>query len=141
MGNRYLSLTDRFWAKVQRGADTACWLWRGGKANGYGRIHHQYRQINAHRVSWQIAHGTELSAELTIDHLCRNKLCVNPSHLEAVSRGENARRYTAALTACVHGHPFDEKNTKYTTRRGALRRLCRACARDRWRARQAGASI
>ena len=72
-----------------------CWVWQGGKRNGYGRvlIHGQARQ--AHRVMYELVHGP-VDPKLHIDHLCRNRACINPEHLEAVTETVNIRRGLAA---------------------------------------------
>ena len=112
---------ERFWPNVDRVNGGECWLWMGRLLRGYGR----YGGAPAHRVAYEmevgpIPHGLEL------DHLCRNKACVNPEHLEPVTRAENMRRRSAALTECTNGHPFTPENT-YVTPSGW--RSCRACNR------------
>ena len=124
-------VSDRFWKKVD--ADGDCWQWTACRdANGYGRFGIGSRVYYAHRVAWQILVG-EISKGLVIDHLCRNKSCVNPDHMEPVTIGENVARGPARLlsaqvrakiTHCPCGHPYDDVNT-YVTRRGE--RACRTC--------------
>lgn len=70
---------------------TGCWEWRRSKSNGYGMMSYKGKYQNAHRVFYQQRYGP-LPDHLHVDHLCRNKGCVNPDHLEAVTRHENARR-------------------------------------------------
>jgi hypothetical protein len=74
-----------FWIKVDKTAD--CWLWRAALTKGYGK----FRGQRAHRWSWERARGP-IPEGMTIDHLCRNRRCVNPDHMELVSAEENARR-------------------------------------------------
>jgi hypothetical protein len=70
----------------------ACHMWMGPfHGNGYGLFQLDGRPHPAHRIAYTIAHGYVPSG-LVIDHLCANKWCVNPSHLEAVTNGENVRR-------------------------------------------------
>ena len=71
---------------------TGCWIWQRSKtANGYGTCYHDGRRDYAHRVSYLI-HKGPLTSDLEIDHLCRNRSCVNPNHLEQVTRHVNAHR-------------------------------------------------
>jgi hypothetical protein len=127
MADRYHppALEPRFWPQVVKGPE--CWEWTGHQRNGYGSIRAYGRQLGAHRVAYQLAFGP-IPAGLTIDHLCRNKLCVNPAHLEPVTIGENVRRWARTITHCPTGHPYDEANT-WTDRKG--HRQCRACGRKR----------
>jgi hypothetical protein len=80
--------------------DTGCWEWLGFRKNtGYGQFRHKGRTQPAHRFFYRLYVG-EIPDGLHLDHLCRNRLCVNPEHLEPVTREENVRRgATARLTA------------------------------------------
>jgi hypothetical protein len=72
--------------------EAGCWSWKGNiDTSGYGRIRFRGQGIFAHRLFWVASRGP-IPPGLVIDHLCRNKACVNPTHLECVSRGENSRR-------------------------------------------------
>lgn len=91
-------LTDeeihRFWKHVEKSKPLLCWLWKGARrSTGYGRwtIKSDTVILFPHRVAYTLAKGP-IEPGLTIDHLCFNKLCVNPLHLDMVPRGENARR-------------------------------------------------
>jgi len=115
------TLAARFWAKVERLTSDECWAWNGCRDRaGYGKM----REGRAHRISYELNVGP-IPAGLTIDHLCGNKWCVNPAHLEAVTAGENVRRWHAKRTHCNQGHPWSEN--VYQPRSG--RRRCRICAR------------
>lgn len=132
-------LATRFWEKVQK--TDSCWLWTGATIRGYGVIweNERKRAARAHRVAWELLRGP-IPDGLTLDHLCRTTLCVNPDHLEPCGAGENARRsplapynVKARATHCKRGHVFDGANTS----RHHGRRECRACTRDRARQRAA----
>lgn len=125
----------RFWEKVQAASGPKdCWEWAGSRSGtGYGRFFLAGRMTTAQRASWLINKSIEMPPGHTVDHLCRNRACVRPDHLEAVPHRENLLRgntvtaRSAAATHCPAGHPYDEANT--THRRGA--RQCRTCDRAR----------
>jgi len=103
-------LPPRFWSKVNKSA--GCWLWTGGKSgHGYGRFRLTGKLQSPHRLTYMEAKGP-IPGGLTIDHLCRNTLCVNPDHLEAVTmkenvlRGEGPTAKFARRTHCLDGHEF-----------------------------------
>ena len=131
-------LIARFWSRVDRQGPNDCWPWMGALLwSGYGRVAHAgpggyYR---AHRVAYWLLVG-EIPECLVIDHLCRNRLCCNPAHMEPVTIGENVRRgdlfdvgaYQRAKTHCIHGHAFSAENT-HIGKTG--KRRCRECSRLR----------
>lgn len=117
-------LAHRFWAKVQK--TDGCWLWTGARNNkGYGLVRVSGNLVLVHRLSYESAIGP-IPPELQIDHLCRVRLCVRPTHLEPVTGKENIRRGAGHghETECPRGHPYDEANT-YIRKNGS--RNCRAC--------------
>ena len=121
---------ERFWPKVD--ADGDCWVWTAGKtADGYGRFRadHGVRFL-AHRWAYAALVG-EVGPGLHLDHLCKNRACVNPDHLEPVSPMENARRSAVGWnsrtkTHCPQGHPYSVDNVYITKRKP---RACRTCRR------------
>jgi hypothetical protein len=93
-----------------------CWNWIGGKERGYGTLNTHGKRYAAHRVSFQLFRNEVIPLDMTIDHVCRNKICVNPFHLEVVSVSENVKRaspffFNNFKTHCKNGHPFSEENT------------------------------
>lgn len=89
---RMLSAGDVFATRHYRDPVSGCWVWMGSRlTNGYGRIFFQRKKILAHRYSYE-AHIGPIPNGMQIDHTCCNPSCVNPSHLEVVSSGENTRR-------------------------------------------------
>lgn|SRR5882724_2778105 len=113
--------------RISRG----CWNWTGQIAtNGYGHVWYMGRTELAHRAVYKMLVGP-IRKSLTIDHLCRNKRCVNPAHLEPVSirvnilRGDGPAAINARLTKCKRGHPLSGSNLFIL---GAHRqRRCRIC--------------
>ena len=115
--------------------DGDCWIWTGAVNNqGYGSAaaggHN--RSMLAHRKAYEATRGP-IPAGLTIDHLCRQKLCQNVNHMEIVTRAENSRRANAEQTHCKKGHPLTGDNL-YEQRRGdRIHRVCRTCQREFYR--------
>lgn len=120
-------LLPRFWAKVEK--TEGCWNWTAYlDPQGYGRYNHNGRCRLAHRLAY-IDRVGPIPDGLHLDHLCKNRRCVNPAHLEPVTAQENLRRSAAreakrAITHCPSGHPYDARNT-FVNRAGS--RVCRAC--------------
>jgi hypothetical protein len=140
----------RFLEKVDK-VPGGCWNWKGAKSAerdgvtyyGYFAAGGAKSQMRVHRWSYQYYVG-QIPEGFTIDHLCRNTLCVNPQHLEPVTQRENLRRSDvvtgkrSGATHCPRGHEYSTKNTAaYTNKRGYSRRKCRTCASAvdaaRWR--------
>lgn len=101
-----------------------CWQWTGAiSTHGYGVTNFERRQLRAHQAAYRVWCG-EVPQGMQIDHLCRNRACFNPAHLECVTPQENTRRGAAVKVACPAGHPYDAANT-YLNTRG--HRVCRTC--------------
>lgn len=95
---------ERFWRFTDRKSDSECWSWLGpetGKfaksdnTQGYGQLWYGGKKWMAHRFSYVLHNDVVLDSHITLDHLCRNKMCVNPLHLDQVTRRENIKRMHA----------------------------------------------
>jgi hypothetical protein len=132
-------LWGRFWSKVDAEGD--CWTWTASIGS------HHYGQFNpgltpagkptmivAHRMAWKLLVG-DIPAGMTLDHLCRNRRCVNPDHLEVVTRGENIRRGYAPSMVTHRSEVCRRGHNDWSPRREATgSRRCRTCNRMKERA-------
>jgi hypothetical protein len=145
-------LTAKLRANYTVNEASGCWEWTG-TLNGeqkYGRLEimvtPKWYRYSAHRYSYTLAKGP-IPDGLDLDHLCVNTKCVNPDHLEPVTRAENSRRVkergrTKKHTDkpnCAHGHPFTPENTWVVP--GTMYRHCKTCKRYAQRARARGLSL
>ncbi len=120
------SAEERFWASVLK--TDSCWEWQGSLSEGYGSFRFRRQYFKVHRFAYELLLGP-IRVGFEIDHLCRNRRCVNPAHLELVNHRENTLRgitwvaRNARKTHCPKGHPYDLLNTYWYQGR----RYCRAC--------------
>ena len=124
---------ERFLKFIRFNKDNNCWEWKGCLSKGYGyfvlRENGKSLTIGAHRVSYSLFKDTNISG-LVIDHICRNRACVNPEHLRAVSATENVLENSngegaknSIKTECPRGHAYNKENTLFY--RG--KRYCKCC--------------
>lgn len=131
------NIIHRFWDKVEI-QDNDCWEWQGAKTPGdYGVFSVIDKIVYAHRYSYELFEGN-ITKGLQVDHLCRNRGCCNPDHLEVVTQQENLRRgnhpngkkhYNGKKIHCPRNHEYTVENTY--NHKG--KRFCRECVRDRHR--------
>ncbi len=135
---RYMpTAEERFWAKVAPADANGCLTWVAKRTpGGYGQFTLSHGHlVGAHRYAFELR--CPIPEGLQLDHLCRNRACVNWAHLEPVTLAENLRRgnadYNRHKTRCAQGHAFDERNT-FVDSRG--HRHCRNCDRTAHRRRR-----
>ena len=135
----------RFWAKVDKNGplfnSTPCWLWTAQINNkGYGKLKPPKGMSQlAHRFAYE-TFIAQIPQDLEIDHLCRNRRCVNPQHMEPVTHAENMKRGIGghnqrSKTHCPQAHPYDLFNTYIGPTNGD--RQCRTCKNEHQRAKRA----
>lgn len=136
------STIDHVIQKIKFGA--GCWVWKERKnQDGYGTLKFHGKRHHAHKFIYELFFG-KVPNGLELDHLCSNRPCVNPNHLEPVTHKENIGRgrtgkYLSERTHCKNGHEYNSENTRISVAvTGTTYRQCKQCLRDgtkRWRER------
>jgi len=115
------TLEVRFWSKVEK--TSKCWNWKAGTDGRYGLFKLNGKDEKAHRVAYLLEKGS-IPEGLSLDHLCFNKLCVNPAHLEPVPIRINIQRAAARKTHCKRGHALVGDNIRVFPDKP---RVCKQC--------------
>lgn len=127
----YETRLKKFLDKVYYNPVTGCMEWTGSTLHtGYGQVGFRGKLQVAHRAFW-VFMGNPDPEGFDLDHLCRNRKCINPAHLELVSRSENLRRGFIAR-GCKNGHEFSEDGFSTVHRKDGTTELrCKICHRAR----------
>lgn len=138
-----IPMLERLNAKINK--TVSCWEWVASKQNGYGILNNKNGSNLAHRIMYELYVG-EIPNGLVIDHLCRNKGCVNPKHLEPVTQRENITRGDQPKIIsekyknqkkCIRGHSLENNRHIYTrvdksNGKTYLQRRCKTCVKENY---------
>ena len=109
-----------------------CWLYAGSSFRGYGHVHYKGAHLGAHRVVYENFVGP-IPTGLVVDHLCEERICINPEHLEPVTTTENFRRHQERFfgDVCINGHARATNLTwHYDRNLVRYKKVCKACDRE-----------
>lgn len=136
-----VTLRQRLLTHIKIELENDCWHYTGTKyPAGYGKVFKKNKTLLAHRASYEIFVGP-IPSGLTIDHLCRNRSCINPKHLEPVTMRENTLRgntlpgINARKTQCKNGHSFDGVDKKTGARK------CSICIHQKYLNKKRGVGL
>ena len=139
-GDRFYPQGTPFMEKMHFEPMSGCWIWGAAENNrGYGLATHNRGMALAHRMSYEMHRGS-IPKGLVLDHLCRNRLCCNPDHLQVVTNKVNILRgicptaINAKKTHCINGHEYTPENTK----KHIHGRQCRTCVNEQARNHRKG---
>jgi len=122
--------------RVHIPSEQECWTWSGYiDPKGYGVTGIKGKTVRAHRLVFYLM-GSYIKKGMVIDHMCRNRACVNPSHLREVTPSQNTMENSngigtknAKATHCQRGHEFNKENTYLNKIGGKVRRTCKTCVK------------
>lgn len=93
VNGKRLPIERRFWKRVSKNKNSECLIWTGSfYPNGYGRFNYNNIRLGAHRISYMLNTG-HIDTGNVIHHICNNKQCVNPKHLESITSKQNIKKY------------------------------------------------